>query len=252
MNSDKVTFAMEGRLGIITLSRPDRGNACDPDLIGQLLDAARRASREAIGALLLRAEGANFCVGADLRHFAGSDQPIADDLRSMADGFHEALALIAELPVPVVGAVQGNAVGAGFGLALACDHLLIADDAKFATGYVRLGLSSDAGVSYFLTRALGERLARSLLIVPRTIGAAEAMTLGLADRIVDAGSLVQAARELAGKLAGGPAGAYAAIKRLTAAAHSRPLRDHLDQERDEIVALARDPAVAERMRAILG
>lgn len=251
MTDKSVDFSIEDALGIITLSRHHHNNACDPVMIQDLLDAAKAAETASPDAILVRAEGENFCVGADLKHLGSGEGSLAENLRPMADTFHEAVERLAALPVPIIGAVQGNAVGAGFGLALLCDHLLVAENARFSTGYIRLGLSADAGVSFFLTRALGERLARSLLLVPRTINADEALRLGLVDRIVSADKLQQEARLLATQLSLGSRAAYAAIKLLTSFAPQHTLRQHLDMERDKIIRLARDPSVQQSMRRML-
>jgi 2-(1,2-epoxy-1,2-dihydrophenyl)acetyl-CoA isomerase len=246
-----VSFEIDERLGIISLARPAASNACDSDFIDALADAAQAASDADIGALLLRAEGANFCVGADLKHLGAVEGELADALDAMAKAFHRAVALLAELPVPVIGAVQGHAVGAGFGLALVCDQLLVGDDARFSTGYARHGLSADAGVSYHLAHALGVRQARSLLIVPRTIAAAEMLSLGLADAVVARAELQGEALRRALALAAGPTGAFAAIKRLTSAAMKQDLPAHLDLERTEITALTRQPDARRRFAALL-
>ncbi|WP_428630078.1 enoyl-CoA hydratase/isomerase family protein [Sphingopyxis sp.] len=247
-----VGFEIDQRLGILTLARPASNNACDPAFIDGLAAAALAATDADIGALLIRADGANFCVGADLKHLASVKGDLADALDAMAITFHHAVTLLADLPVPVIGAVQGHAVGAGFGLALVCDQLLIADGARFSTGYARLGLSADAGVSFHLTRALGVRQARSLLMVPRTIGAAEMIAFGLADAIVaDTGLQAEALRR-AHALAVGPTDAFAVIKQLTGRALDHDLAAHLDLERTEIVSLTRRPDAQQRIAAVLG
>lgn len=247
-----VRFEIDQRLGILSLARPTANNACDPAFIDALAGAAQAARDADIGALLVRADGANFCVGADLKHLGAIRGELAEALDAMATVFHGAVALLADLPVPVIGAVQGHAVGAGFGLALVCDQLLIGDGARFSTGYARLGLSADAGVSYFLTHALGMRQARSLLMVPRTIGAAEMLALGLADATIADAELQEEALRRAHALAAGPTDAFAVIKRLTSAAMKQDLAAHLDLERTEITALARQPEAQRRIAAMLG
>ena len=112
-----------------------------------VLAAIDAAGRSGPGALLLTAEGSNFCVGADVKHLATVLDDLPAKLSAMADGFHAALADLAALSIPIVAAVQGHAVGAGFGLAMMADVIFAADDARFSTGYARLGLSADAGVS---------------------------------------------------------------------------------------------------------
>ncbi len=247
-----VRFQIDQRLGIITLARPQANNACNPDFIEALMNATTSATDSDIGAVLVRAEGSNFCVGADLKHLGSLSGDLDLALDAMAAQFHCAVAMLAALPVPVIGAVQGNAVGAGFGLALTCDQLIIGDGARFSTGYARLGLSADAGVSYHLTHALGVRQARSLLMVPRTIGANEMLTLGLADAVIADVDLEREALRRAHDLAAGPTNAFAAIKKLTGVALNQDLEAHLDMERTAIVALTREPDAQLRIAALLG
>lgn len=252
MSSGLVGFELRDGLGILTLDRPAAANAVTPALIADLGTAVEAAAAAPVRALLLRGAGRNFCAGADLRHFAADLDALPAELDAMAIGFHEAVARLCELPIPVVAAVQGNAIGAGFGLALAADIVLASEDARFATGYARLGLSADAGTSFFLARALGVRLARSLLISARFVPAAEALGLGLVDRCVAADALAEESLTMARALADGPTEAYAAIKRLTSAAERSELRAHLDAEREAIVALAGRPRAAEAIRRALG
>ena len=245
MKTPLVSFVEDAGLARITLERPDAGNAITPELIHDLDAAVVRAAGCGAGAVLLGASGRNFCVGADLKHFTGRPDSIAHDLREMADAFHAALLRLTELPIPVVARVQGAAVGAGLGLMLAADHVVCAQDTRLSTGYARLGLSADAGVSLFLTRALGPRLARNLLMTSRFVAGPESLALGLADECCTLADLGLRADEAARCFAKGSGAAFAAIKRLTAeAAGPPPLQAHLDRERDEIVRLAESGALA--------
>ena len=237
----------------LTFNRPEAGNAITPGFIDDLEKALDWASTAGRGAVLLCAEGPNFCVGADLKHFATMSDGVGDELRRMADAFHAALARLAELPLPVVVRVQGAAVGAGLGLMLAADYVVCAGDARLSTGYAKLGLSADAGVSFFLTQALGPRLARSLLMTARFVSGPEAAAWGLVDECCPSDELVGAANIAASRFARGPTSAYQAVKRLTReAGRGQDLQVHLDRERDEIVALAGNDLLARAMASIAG
>jgi 2-(1,2-epoxy-1,2-dihydrophenyl)acetyl-CoA isomerase len=230
---------------VLVLDRPDAGNAITPELILDLSTALDAAASAPVRAVLMRAEGPNFCVGADLRHFTAHRHHIAEELSAMADTFHATLARLTELPVPVVAQVQGAAVGAGLGLVLAADAVVCAESAKLMTGYARLGLSADAGVSFFLTRALGMRRARWLLMSGRPLGAREALELGLCDEVCEPADLPARASAVAEQLALLPVEAAVAVKRLTAeAAAGADLRTQLDRERQEITRLAAGPQLA--------
>jgi 2-(1,2-epoxy-1,2-dihydrophenyl)acetyl-CoA isomerase len=246
-----VEYARGGAVGRLTLNRPEAGNSVSPAFIADLATAIDAACADPVRAILIDARGANFSLGGDVRHLAESGSGVADALRDMAARFHEAQLKLCKLPVPIVSAVQGNAIGGGFGLALSADFILCADTARFSTGYSRLGLSADAGVSYFLTRALGARRATALLISSRFLSAEEARTMGIVDDVVPEADLQGKATSFADQLAAGPTAAYAAIKRLTHAARTSGLAEHLDREATEIVALAADEQVPRAIGAIV-
>lgn len=247
-----VIVAHDDGLVRITLNRPEASNAVTPALIDALAAGVAAARAPDARALLIEGAGRNFCAGADLRHFSRHLDAVDVELAAMATRFHAMLVDLVALPIPIVVAVQGNAVGAGFGLALVGDLILVADDARFSTGYARLGLSADAGTSYTLTRALGPRLAGSLLMTARFVDAGAAHSLGLIDRTVPKDALSAEANRAARAFADGPTAAYAAIKRLVEAAVSSPgLREQLDREEAEITQLSRHPRVAAAMSAML-
>ena len=231
-----VRFEHLGNIARIILARPDAGNAINATLIADLgaaVDAVRAVEPRSV---LITAEGANFSLGGDLKHLLAAGSDVAAELGRMAHDFHAAQLRLIGIGVPIIAAARGHTIGGGFGLALSSDYLLCSENARFSTGYSRLGLSTDAGVSYFLTRALGVR--RALLMDARFMSADEAVLLGIADRKVSDDRLDTAALDLARELAEGPTAAYAAIRRLTDAAATNSLATHLDEETREIVALA--------------
>lgn len=248
---DLVRFEQIGDTARITLTRPQAGNAVNAELIADLDAAVDAAAAADPRSVLLAAEGANFSMGGDLKHLLAAGDDVADELERMAQAFHAAQLRLIEIGVPIVAAVHGNCIGGGFGLALTADYLLCSENARFSTGYSRLGLSTDAGVSYFLTRALGIRRARTLLMDARFFAADDAVTLGLADRKLPDDQLDAAALALARELAEGPTAAYAAIRRLTDAAGTNGLAAQLDMEAREIVALARRDDVRAALSAPL-
>jgi 2-(1,2-epoxy-1,2-dihydrophenyl)acetyl-CoA isomerase len=249
---DLVRYEQEGAVGRLILARPEAGNAVTPAMIDDLAAAVTAAEISSSRALVITGEGANFCLGADLKHLAAAGDTLAAELEAMAVGFHAAQARLCALSIPVIAAVRGGAIGGGFGLAMSADFLVCTEDARFSTGYARLGLSADAGVSLFLTLAVGVRRARGLLIDSRFISAEEALELGIVYRTAPADQLDVAATALANQLADGPTAAIAAIKRLTGAAVSMEgLSQHLDLETEEIVALAGRPDVVAAISATL-
>jgi 2-(1,2-epoxy-1,2-dihydrophenyl)acetyl-CoA isomerase len=244
-------FSLDGNVGILSFNRPDAGNAISPQVVDDFVTAVDAAASSRARAILIRAEGANFSVGADLRHLSkvGDDLPAV--LAGMADRTHSAQARLYDFGPPIVAAVKGATVGGGFGIALTADFLIAAASTKFATGYTRLGLTADAGVSYFLTRALGVRRARALLIRSPFLGALEALELGLVERVVPDDELEATSLSLARELADGPTSAYTAIRRQTEAALGNDFATHLDLEARTIVDMAGNAEVAANLTAVL-
>lgn len=246
-----VEYVRSDDVGRIILNRPEAGNSVHPALIDDLADAVALVAAAPPRVVLIMARGPNFSLGGDVRHLAAAGDGVADELAAMASRFHAAQLQLCQLPVPILAAVRGNAIGGGLGLALSADFLICADNARFSAGYSRLGLSADAGVSYFLTRAVGARRAAGLLIDARFVSAAEAVVSGIADRTVAESELDQAAEQWAAQLAAGPTTAFAAIKRLTDAAQTSDLAQQLDREAEEIVALARRTDVVAAIAAVV-
>jgi 2-(1,2-epoxy-1,2-dihydrophenyl)acetyl-CoA isomerase len=139
---------------------------------------------------------------------------------------------IAEFPAPVIAAVNGYAAGAGFGLALACDLLLAGRSASFVAPFSRLGLIADAGVGWYLSRLVGVRRARALIMLSETISAEQAARLGIANRLVEDHRLADEARTLAHQFAAGPTRGYALEKRSLSGTWGRSLTEQLELEAD--------------------
>jgi 2-(1,2-epoxy-1,2-dihydrophenyl)acetyl-CoA isomerase len=230
----------EGGVLILTLNRPARLNALTEELHEQLQLAVAAASRDAgIGAVVLTGAGRAFCSGGDLvgrKHGPGTAAPTmeqrADELRRHG----ETARLLHDMPKPTLAMLNGVAAGAGLALALACDLRIASHDSSLTTSYVKVAMSGDLGASYFLTQLVGSAKARELLLLSDKIDAAEALRIGLVNRIVHARSLRAATMELAQQLAQGPAVAMRYIKRNLACAETGSLEEVLQSE---AVAMAR-------------
>lgn len=199
----------------ITLDRPERLNAVNARLADELptaLDAA--AADDAVRAIVITGAGRGFCAGLDLA------EPVALERASRADRLDPLywvgrwVRALTRCEKPVIAAVNGPAAGAGFGLALACDLRVIAAGARLTAGYVRRGLSPDAGVTWFLPRLVGHGRAAELLFSGRDLDAEEAERIGLATRVVPDDAVLATAQALAAGLAAGPPIALALTKRL--------------------------------------
>jgi 2-(1,2-epoxy-1,2-dihydrophenyl)acetyl-CoA isomerase len=237
--SPTVRTERSGRLLTITLDRQAQANALDMSTACQLRDAVRLID-DGVGCVLLRAEGANFCVGGDVRAFAAAPEP-GQFLGELASVVHDAVLGLVEGPAPVVAAVNGWAAGVGMSLAACADITLAAESARFRSAYSAIGLSPDCGLTWTLPRLIGRGRAAELMLTNRAVGAAEAASIGLVARVVADGSLLAEAQALAAELASGPTAAYGSIRRLLDAGDRSTLADQLEAEAASIAASADGP-----------
>ena len=217
MQSDAtVRLEIRDRVARLTLARPAAANAMNREFGRDFLDAAVAAARSEARAILLTGEGRHFCFGGDLKGMVGAEAGLADYLVDLTTHLHAALAHLARAAAPVIAAVNGTAAGAGLGLVLGADLALAARSAKFAPAYTGVGLTPDAGCTYWLPRAVGAKRAMELFLTNRVLDAEEACVWGIVNRVVDDAALLGEAEALATRIAAGPAGAYRRLKRLLA------------------------------------
>ena len=235
----------------LRLDDPARGNALDLRTAEALRDTAREVAADPGGAVLLRAAGGSFCVGGDLRAFAGRGAGTGAYVRAVASAAHAAIQALYDLPVPLVTAVRGAAAGGGIGLALVGDIVLAARSARFRLAYTAIGLTPDCGASWLLPRLVGPRRAAELILTDRVLTGDDAERWGLVSRSVDDGQLDEAAHGTAAALAAGAGGALRAAKSLLRAGDGDGLRHHLAEEARSIAALADGPQAQELMAAFL-
>ncbi|HME13253.1 MAG TPA: enoyl-CoA hydratase-related protein [Candidatus Acidoferrum sp.] len=207
-----------GEIATITLNRPEKRNAISPPMISDLLSALDAVERSKVRVGILTGAGKSFCAGMDLEMLTAiarqSAQENQEDSRRMAKMFRR----LWSFSKPLIAAVQGAALAGGSGIATLCDFTLATPEAKFGYTEVRIGFLP-ALVSVFLTRQIGDKRARDLLLTGRQLSAAEAKELGLVNEIVPAESLMARAHELAAVLiAASPSSLTRAKWLLTAAA----------------------------------
>ena len=213
----------------ITLNRPDSLNALNAVMRRELLAAFKAAGRdEAVRAVVLTGAGRGFCSGADLRGGAGERA----FRRVLTDEYNPLISAIRELPKPVIAAVNGVAAGAGVSLALACDLIYAADEARFILAFVRIGLLPDSGSTRTLVRALGRHRAAALIFSGEPLPAAEAHAVGLVNAVVPGAELAATVRAAAAGLAAAPTRAIALAKRAINHAEDALLPESLAMEAD--------------------
>lgn len=235
MTFDTVTYEIDKNIATVSMNRPDALNALSRQMTADLASAIRQAIADGARAVILTGSGRAFCSGGDLREMRSmweSEGRIEAFLEEPLGALHELIKLIRETPIPFVAAVNGVCAGAGVNLAIACDIVIAAEDALFREAFVRIGLSPDCGGTFFLPRAIGEKLAAELFMTGDSITAQRALQIGMINSIARDGELVADAAKMAAKLAAGPTGAIGRIKRMLNATFSNDLTAQLALEHE--------------------
>ena len=224
----------------ITLNRPEKLNSVNLELATDLPRALNEASEdEAVRVVVVTGAGRAFCAGLELEpaNIAALTERAGESRAARLDDLDWVgrwVLSVVNCDKPVIAAINGAAVGAGCGLALAADIRLMSEQAVISTGYVRIGLSPDAGVSYLLPRLIGLGRASELLLTARQIGSSEAERIGLASRILPMADFDARVADFANELAAGPPIALTLTKRLLRDSFDTPLLPHLRQELNSI------------------
>jgi enoyl-CoA hydratase len=212
----------EGAVCVFTLNRPDKLNALDAELLGELEAALRDATRDAsIACAILTGAGEKaFAAGADIAAMVGLS---TEQARAFSETGHRICSLMERAPFPVIGAINGFALGGGCELALACDFLYASDKAKLGQPEVNLGVIPGFGGTQRLARRVGIARARELCYTGDAINADEALRIGLVNAVVPHGELLEKARATAAKIAAKGRVAIAQCKRVLYAGADVPL-----------------------------
>jgi 2-(1,2-epoxy-1,2-dihydrophenyl)acetyl-CoA isomerase len=203
----------------ITLNRPEAANALRPVDRDRLIELLNEADEDhAIRVVVIAANGRHFCSGADVTGIAGAKSAgtkrATDSMRKIMNGAQRLVAAVLDCGKPVIAVVNGAAAGIGAHLALAADLVVAAEDASFVEVFVRRGLVMDGGGAYLLPRRVGMQKAKELAFFGDKLPAAQALALGMVNRVVPAAELGAAADEFARRLAAGPTTAISLTKRL--------------------------------------
>jgi enoyl-CoA hydratase/carnithine racemase len=239
-----VLTAIEDRIGWITLNRPEAMNAVTIEL-ARGLEAALTELAEQAGVIVIRGAGGNFSVGGDFKELEQLRGKGVEAMAELFESFGRALALIAELPVPVLAAVEGYAMAGGFELMQAADIAIVTEEAIIADNHTNFGQVPGGGSSQRLPRLVGRQRALGHILTGDRLTGAEAAAWGLAYRAVPAVELDGAVRRLAERLADKSREALARTKHLVHRGLELPLAEGLAMERAEVLAhLAGDSAGA--------
>lgn len=244
-NYTAIIAEAEGRVGTITLNRPDALNALNATLLTELIDAALKFDEDpGIGAIVITGSERAFAAGADIKEMAElgySDMLLGGPFPSW-QGFER-------MRTPVIAAVAGFALGGGCELAMMCDIIIAADTAKFGQPEINLGVLPGFGGTQRLPRAVGKYKAAEMVLTGRQIGAEEAERSGLVSRVVPAGDLLAEAAKVAEVIASKSLIAVYAAKDALQAAQEMPLAEGLRFERQAFIASFATEDQKEGMRA---
>ena len=226
MTFETVKYELKNTTAMITMNRPEALNALSLQLSKDLRSAIEQAIADNARAVVLTGEGRAFCSGGDLREMQlmwQKEGRIEAFLEEPLKYLHDVILLIRQTPIPFLAAVQGVCAGAGTNFALACDMVYAAENATFNEAFVRIGLSPDCGGSFFLPRAVGEKLAAELMMTGATIDAKRAAEIGMINRVVSSENLMEESLKTAEKLALAPTAAIGRIKKMLNASFSNDL-----------------------------
>lgn len=237
---------------VLKLSNPGARNALHPDMYAAGIEAINTAERDAsVRVIVLTGADNFFCAGGNLNRLLENRAKEPSVQATSIDMLAEWVQALRSSTKPVIAAVEGAAAGAGFSLALACDLLVAADNAKFVMSYARVGLTPDGGGSWFLARALPRGLATEILLEAKPVSATRLYETGVVNRVTKPGAALDTAIAWADELGAMSPKALSKIKSLIDDAGTNTLAQHFDAERDGFVDALHNGDALEGISAFL-
>ncbi len=247
MNYTSILVETRGRVGLITLNRPQALNALNRQLMGELTDALETFDHdESIGAIVITGSEKAFAAGADIKEMA--DKSALQMAEADLVGIYGRIRTIQK---PIIAAVSGWSLGAGFELPLACDMIIASETAKFGLPEVTIGVIPGAGGTQRLIRAVGKALAMEMTLNDRKLTAAEALQHGLVNRVVPVSDFLNEALKLADEIASRAPLAVRAAKRLILHSYDAFLKEGLAEEKQSFYDLFNTHDQKEGMQAFV-
>ncbi|MGP1630479.1 MAG: oxepin-CoA hydrolase, alternative type [Giesbergeria sp.] len=246
----ELTSRTDGQTLILTLRNPGQHNTLGPEIYAAGIEAMNGAERSAdVRSVVLTGADGVFSAGGNLVRLR-ANRTLAPEAQSASiNALHDWIETIRAYPKPVVAAVEGMAVGAGFSLVLACDFIVAARGARFSLAYSRVGLSPDGGASWALAHTVARTLAAEWLMLGEALPVERLHTLGIVNRLTDPGAALTGALELCAELNTRAPNVLASIKELLAEAQTHDLHTQLEQERKHFVNNLRHPNAEEGIGA---
>jgi 2-(1,2-epoxy-1,2-dihydrophenyl)acetyl-CoA isomerase len=248
--TEPLRIERDGPVARVILNRAAAFNALNMDLVTALADSfVTLAGDRGVRAIVLSGEGRAFCSGGDLKWVLACAQGPDAAFHQLAARFHLAITEIRRMAKPVVAALNGVAAGGGFSLALACDFRVMAESAVLRQAYTSSGLSIDGGGSFTLPRMVGLARALEIAAFDQPISSDQALSWGLATKVVKDGSALAEATAMAHDLAGRSLHSFGLSKQLLNDSFSSPLEAHLEREREALSRCGAHPDGLEGLRA---
>ncbi|NDA45733.1 MAG: enoyl-CoA hydratase [Alphaproteobacteria bacterium] len=250
--SESIVLNVAQGLAHVRLNRPSVLNSFDEGMaktFSTLMQAIE--ARSDIRAVVISGEGRGFCAGGDIAAFGSDPQAIASVDRLITD-LHHGVEILSRLACPTIAIVHGAVAGAGFSLALSCDFIVAAENAKFTLAYSKLGATPDGGSSWSLPRLVGVRKALEIALLSDVLTAEDALQMNLISRIAPIETFMADGLALAERLANGATQALGRAKHLILSSYGRSFSQHLDAERDAFLSSLTTHDFAEGKAAFLG
>lgn len=247
MSYTTILTKTRGRVGLVTLNRPDAMNALNPTILGELMDALEAFDvDESVGAMVVAGNEKVFAAGADIKEMAETSE---EQMRQSS--FIGSFDRIRAIRKPIIAAVSGWALGGGCELAMSCDMIVASEKTKFGQPEITIGVIPGAGGTQRLTRAVGKAIAMEMVLNNRTLTAQEALHYGVVNRVVPVENFLQEALSLAEEIAGRAPVAVRAGKQAINAALEGTLTDGLSGEKELFYSLFSTEDQKEGMRAFI-
>lgn len=255
MPEQPILTSVADRVATLTLNRPEKLNALSRELLDQSISTLRGwAEDPEIGVVVVTGAGRAFCAGGDIGGMSQANAAAPQPLEERIDGLRrgqELSWLLYHMPKPTIAAVNGPAMGAGLSICLAADLRIASDQAKFGTAYSRIAFGGDFGITWLLTRSAGPAKAKELLFFADTFDAAEAMRMGLLNKVVPHDTLAAETSAYARRLANGPLVSFRYQKENVNLAGTADFRTMLDRESETHLRCGQTEDHKEGVRAFL-
>jgi 2-(1,2-epoxy-1,2-dihydrophenyl)acetyl-CoA isomerase len=254
MPEQPIQTSVADRVATLTFNRPDKLNALSPELLEQSISALRGwAEDPEIAVVVVTGAGRAFCAGGDIGGMSKANAA-PQSLEERINGLRRAHVLswlLHSMPKPTIAAVNGHAMGAGLSVCLAADLRIASDQAKFGTAYSKIAFGGDFGITWLLTRSAGPAKAKELLFFAEAFDAAEAMRIGLLNKVVPHDTLAAETKAYARRLAEGPLVSFRYQKANVNLATTTDFRTMLDREAETHLRCGQTEDHQEGVRAFL-